>query len=285
MERSLRDLPASPHAQGLQDNQQTGSPNVVAFSPDGLTVAASSADRTRLWDVASGRLVLVMDQGSRVTAVAFSPTGGLIATAGDNNEVRLWELPSGARHATSATPADPYRCLAFSPDGRTLAAGRFDDIFAVNLWDPTPGTRHARLRDSSSALATAPLTEGFLHVDAVAFSTDGATLAAGCSDGSIRLWDIVTGELRQSFSGHVEVVSRLAFAPDGRTLASLGEDHVLNLWHLATGQRLFSLDSHAQELHGLAFSADGCLLAAGAQSSGSAGSSSLLLWRTEPAGP
>jgi len=169
--------------------------------------------------------------------------------------------------------------------GRTLAVGRYDDVFAVNLWDPSSAELQGRLRDPASALAAAPCTEATLGVAAVAFSPDGATLAAGCADGTIRLWDIASGELRRAFSGHVGVVKRLAFAPDGRTLASQGEDRVLNLWHLATGQRLFSLDTHGHEPYGLAFSGDGRLLVAGARSPGDAGQSALLMWRADPAGP
>jgi WD40 repeat protein len=112
-----------------------------------------------------------------------------------------------------------------------------------------------------------------------------SALAAGCSDGVIRLWDIASGDLRQTFSGHVGVVTRLAFTPDGSRLASLGTDNVVNLWHLATGQRFFSLDTHGQQIRGLAFSRDGGLLVAGAQSTNKDGPSSLLLWRAEPAEP
>jgi WD40 repeat protein len=119
----------------------------------------------------------------------------------------------------------------------------------------------------------------------VAFSADGATLAAACSDGLIRLWDVASGRLRRTLSGHTDAVGRLAFTPDGRTLASLGHDNVLNLWHLGTGQQLFALDAHGQELRGLAFSGDGRLLVAGARPPGGAGPSSLLLWRAGPAGP
>src|SRR5262249_15811411 len=111
------------------------------------------------------------------------------------------------------------------------------------------------------------------------------TLAAACSDGVIRLWDVSSGELRLALSGHTDTVTRLAFAPDGRTLASLGSDNVLNLWHLGTGQQLFSLDTHGRELRGLAFARGGRLPGAGSNPRDGSGASALLLWRAETAGP
>jgi WD40 repeat protein len=287
--RVERSLFVAPHGQGAPIDKRMAGPSAVAFSPDGQTLAAGCADHwARLWDVASGHQLLALDHGAWVRAVAFSPTQGLIATAGDGGEVRLWELPSGVRHATFATRATQCHCLAFAADGRTLAVGRFDDVFAVNLWDPSFATPQGRLTDTHSTLSAAPGPEARLLVAGVAYSADGATLAAGCSDGSIRLWDVASGELRQTLSGHVGCVRRVAFTPDGRTLASLGDDdHVLNLWHLATGQRLFSLDAQGQALLGLAFSRDGRLLVAGARSPGDgpAASSALLMWRAEPEGP
>src|SRR5262249_7618379 len=151
-----------------------------------------------------------------------------------------------------------FTCLAFAANGRSLAVGGSCHTITVSFWDPSTGESQGGLadRDSLSTQWRSPPTappcgEHGLAVNAVAFSSDGATLAAACSDDVIRLWDIASGDLRLTFSGHVGAVRRLAFTPDGRTLASLGEDNVLNLWHLTTGQRLFSLDTHAQELHGL----------------------------------
>jgi WD40 repeat protein len=267
--------------------------HAVDISPDGRYVVAACGDsRVLLWEVTSGRQTLALEHGAFVNAVAFSRTGAMLATAGRDGKARLWELPSGTPLATFASQAGQSSCAAFAVDGRTLAVGSFDYVFAVDLWDPKTSTRRERLIDRGSGSgrwrsppSAQPTGEATLSVAAVAFSADGATLAAGCSDGVIRLWDLASGELRQTFSGHVAAVSRLAFAPNGRTLASLGEGNIVNLWHLPTGQRLFSLDTRGQELYGLAFSRDGQLLVAGARSAKKDGPSSLLLWRAESARP
>src|SRR5262249_47183420 len=107
----------------------------------------------------------------------------------------------------------------------------------------------ASLSTQRAAPPTAPpVGEHGLAVNAVVFSPDGATLAAACSDGLIRLWDVLSGDLRRTFSGHVAAARRLAFAPDGRTLPSLGDDNPINLWPLGTGQQLFTLATHADRI-------------------------------------
>jgi WD40 repeat protein len=268
----------------------------VAVSPKGDAVAGACIDKqNRVWEVPSGRELFPIAHGADRDSlwnavVAFSPSGRLLATGGRDGHVCLWDFPSGAHRGICAVRTGDRTCLAFAPDGLTLAVGGEGHTFKVTLCDPATGLSKGVLMDPDTAStglsrgAIVESREASLSVNAVAFTSDGATLAAACSDGLIRLWDVPSRELRFTFSGHIGSVYRLAFTPDNRTLASLGEDKTLNLWHLPTRQRLFSLAGD-MENDGLAFSHDGRLLVAGTHASGSNVRSSLRIWRTEAVGP
>jgi WD40 repeat protein len=117
------------------------------------------------------------------------------------------------------------------------------------------------LERSSRELA---VLSGHTHgVSAIAFSPDGATLASGSFDNTVRLWDVATGREQAVLSGHTSSVYDIAFSPDGATLASGSYDKTVRLWDVATGRERAVLSGHTHGVSAIAFSPDGATLASG----------------------
>ncbi|NES93843.1 MAG: hypothetical protein F6K32_01070 [Desertifilum sp. SIO1I2] len=98
---------------------------------------------------------------------------------------------------------------------------------------------------------------------AIAISPDNQIIAAGNNDKTIKLWDLATGKLQQTLSGHEGAVLSIAISPDGETLASGSSDKTIKLWNLTTGELLSTLAGYAGEVWGIAFSPDSHTIAGG----------------------
>ena len=206
----------------------------VAFSPNGRTLAAGSADhKVWLWNVADPahptRLGPLTGPAS-VFSVAFSPDGRTLAAGSVDDKVWLWDVADPA-HPTPlgpplTGPASAVNSLAFGPDGRTLAAGSVDGT--VRLWDVADPAHPTPLGP--------PLTGPASAVNSLASGPDGRTLAAGSADGTVRLWDVADPAhptpLGPPLTGPASAVNSLAFGPDGRTLAAGSEDGTVRVWNL-----------------------------------------------------
>jgi WD40 repeat protein len=99
------------------------------------------------------------------------------------------------------------------------------------------------------------------HVDGVVFSPDGRLIASCGVDGTVKIWEVVTGLEIRTLVGHEGEVDNVAFSPDGRLLASGGIDSTIKLWEVSTGRRVGNLTEHRGSIWGTAFSPDGRLLA------------------------
>jgi Tol biopolymer transport system component len=231
-----------------------GSADSVTFSPDGRLLASGGnflGDSTRLWNVATRRLIGPLSQsGSIMKSLAFSPDGATIAGVTHAGATDIWDVRS--RQVKIGLPdGDGFRNVMFSPDGRLLAGGgKGNDI---RLSDPATGRTVRTITDATGA--------------EVAFSPDGTTLAAPDSDGerSIRLWDVATGSSTAAFDRLDDVVTGVAFSPDGKTLASWGLGNVVQLWDVATAQVRAVLIGHSGQVHAVAFGPDGTKIASGSQ--------------------
>jgi WD40 repeat protein len=199
----------------------------IAVSPDGATLAISwSAGRDhelRLYDTGLGlERVLHTGHAGPISALASSPRGTFLATAGADRSVRVWTVSDLQPAREFMRLPSEARCLAFSPDERTLAIGeRKGDI---RLFDLTTGSvRHV-------------LAGHLRQVNSLAFAPDGMLLASASGDGTARLWHAGQGRELTAFKAHAGSVNSIGFSQDGRTVATGGVDRKLMLWDALSRQ-------------------------------------------------
>jgi WD40 repeat protein len=94
----------------------------------------------------------------------------------------------------------------------------------------------------------------------------------------VRLWDVATGEIVHTLTGHTKTVFSVAFSPDGATLASASRDNMVRLWDVATGEIVHTLTGHTNSVFSVAFSPDGTTLASAGGGSWFRGDNRIRLW-------
>ncbi|HEU5102943.1 MAG TPA: NACHT domain-containing protein, partial [Roseiflexaceae bacterium] len=305
---------------------EAGAAYALAWRPDGLALASGHADGSiRLWaaadlpglappqaepaeralshtavhrsqDQLQERAVLRGHSGP-VWALAWSPDGATLASAGGDATIRLWGEQREQR-AVLRGHTGLVLGLSWHPDGWLLASAGADH--SVRLWDSAGGRAHAVLDGHSGA------------VGGVAFFPDGTALASGGEDQTVRIWDLPSGQpratlvgssqstfavawssdgrlasagsdrlvqiwdveaaldtaplvpsLRASLAGHSNWIYSIAFSPDRRQLASCALDGTLRLWDVEAGRALLALHGHGGFVATVAWSTDGKMLASG----------------------
>ncbi len=237
-------------------------------------MASGSFDGTaRIWDLASGKSEFVLGEAgdsANIRAVAFSPTGHRLATTSAYGTTTIWDTNTGQEiitlrgHAPGQTVETRFNGVigvSFSPDGKLLATAS-DDLTA-KIWDANSGQELFTLRGHSHAPVSIPPFDGVIQVE---FSPDGELLATAGGDGTIKFWDVNTGQALLTLDAHPDnVVIDLAFSPDGTCLLSGGWEGTAKLWEVATGQLLHTLAGHSSSIQGVAFSPDGKRLITGSE--------------------
>jgi len=211
------------------------------------------------WSAQVPRMAWVATHQAGCNKVAFRPDGGLVASAGNDCQVRLWEAPGGAAAGAPLWVYFPplhtrVWDVAFSPDGSRLLTGGADG--SGLLWDVATRRRLHVLRHAPD--------DGHANVWDVAFSPDG-TLAATCGPGdAIMFWDTATGLPAGEPIPHDSNVRALAFSPDGRTLLSACFDgKEVRRWDVATRAAILPPLRQTDLVQSIRFSPDGRWLLTG----------------------
>jgi RNA polymerase sigma factor (sigma-70 family) len=265
----------------------------LAVSPDGRNLAfLSPFGNSDLMGRKAASVVILLD--ARTLAVrwriekdypyaqvlAFSPDGRLLAIAGlaegartfnmmgpKASTIRLLNVAGGAEVRQIPVEGFGVGSLAFSPDGKMLAAGVGDRT--IRLYDPATGQERLPRLGRERAVPPSPegkgnlkgygATKGFEETKArepscLAFSPDGKMLASGPEDlgyygglvdvPPITLWDVAAAREVHRFARHPRGITSLAFAPDGKTLASAGGENVARIWDVATGREVDHRPGH-----------------------------------------
>ena len=196
----------------------TGSVECMVFAPGGQSLIFASQDgRVRSWhfDKRTEQVAQLAGHQKEVWALAYTPDGATLLSAGDDHLIKLWDSRNGQLQSTLKGHDSLVTSLAVNHGGTLLASASFDKT--VRLWE-LPGGKPGRVLRGH--------TEG---ARAIAFSPDGITLASAGSDHTVRLWDLATGETISVIEGHIESVRGLIFDQGGSFLVSSSDDRTINV--------------------------------------------------------
>lgn len=259
-------------ATGAVQRTLVGHTNAVyetVFSPDEKLLASSSRDTARVWDVPSGRELWKVE-GFRcpAKAVAFSPDSQVLAAAGNDGILKIYDVKSGKElrsmlHVNSANIDMSVYAVVFSRDGQKIYAANGDGT--ISEWDAASGkqTRAWKAHDRTTLK--------------LKFSPDYSLLAS-FGDAVVKLWDTRTWQEVRSMSmlraaGMATLPSAIAFSDDGRLIAAsdIGIDEKQGtysyvqalVWNVSTGAKLFTIEGHKFDINGLVFTHDNRFLLTG----------------------
>lgn len=241
---------------------------------------------------ASRQLLLSADRAEAkppvITTLRLHPAGTILAAAGDDHFVRLYQLETGKQMAKLAGHHDWVRALDFAAKGEELLTAGNDG--RVLLWslaestefktaDPKPIELHrgkpalaalrcahhhpwlgvvgrestVRMFDLSTRKQIREITGPSNDLRAIAFSVDDSLLAVAGSAGKITIWNAGTGEVVAELAPHRRMIHALAFSPDGKFLASAGDDRQIHIHPVSSESQGYYLPATAGKIRVLLF--------------------------------
>ena len=190
------------------------------------TVLPDAEDLTHRALLASRIRLILSGHEDFVRSVAWSPDGKQLATASDDETVKVWDTSTGREVLTIAGHKKGAWSVAWSPDGERLAVAGGDTT--AQVWEAGTGRNLLTLSDHK-------------RFESVAWSPDGKHLATGSGDQTAKVWDATNGRTLMTFSGHKDSVECVTWSPDGKRLATGSGDQTAKVWDVATGREVLTL--------------------------------------------
>jgi hypothetical protein len=234
----------------------------IAISPNGqyMSIGATGGIYTyvvELWSIKEPKKApkeIGKDSGylirDKVRALAFTPDSKILLSASKDNTIFFWDIKSRLPLVEPIKFGNEIRAIAVSPD-------KYNSIFAVGnargwieSWDWKSGTK------IKSFLGSSPNGP---PINSLAFSPNGKILVSGDKGGSIKLWNVDTGE-QLNIGNHSAIVTTVAFSPDGKLIASGDDRGTIKIWDIGTMKNAI-LREHSGAVTSVSFSPDGKTLA------------------------
>jgi WD40 repeat protein len=246
---------------GAKDQAQ-----LLRFSPDSKLLASVNKDLVLVREVATGQVRHYLQRHDVINDCAFSPDNVLLATAGVEQTIRVWDMQTGNERLVFRGHTHVVGSVAFHPQAHQLASASLDA--SIRVWD---------LASDARGLTWSVVTFNGECLSNMVFSSDGRRLITshhipnGPGQSAAEVWDATTAKRLSRRS--LDVTSQFRcprqdtiLSMDGRWLAApvLKQDSVVKVWEVATGREVAALRGHAQVVSSVALSPDGERVGAGA---------------------
>ncbi len=230
------------------------------FSPDGTRIVSRAYDpevddgweRVWVWDVNKCQKLTSISPYARsgwnrplhyFTLLIFSPDGERVASAADDNTVRVWDMRTDFEFPPLRGHQSSVRGVSFSHSADLVVSGSDDKT--IRVWEVGTGREIACLHGHKGSIVR------------VSFSPDGRQIVSGSDDKTIRVWEVGTWREVSCLQGHERGVSVVSFSPVGDRIVSALDDKTVRVWDVATGHQLACLVGHEAWVRSASFSPSG----------------------------